>query len=360
MSKNYYEILGITDDEKKLQGEEFEKILKQKYRKLALQYHPDRQSGKSDAEKKEAEEKFKDASEAYDTLLNKRAEYDNPVTGGMNFNSGFNFSHFNMDDILRDFGFDFGGFGGRTGRVINKGSDIRIRMKLSLSDMYNGVSKKIKYNRYNACDNCGGKGLTKDSKFEKCGKCNGTGRIYSTNGIFQTMTTCPYCHGQGNIITNPCPKCGGHGIISTEQEVDIDIPKGAFQGMQLVLKGNGNAPEKMDGQYGDLYVVIINDENEKFTRNGDDIYCKIDVPVIDAMLGCNVTIETINGKKLSAKIPSGTEDGGFLRFVGCGMPIYGTNNYGNMMVEVKLKMPKSLTNDERSVLEGLKKGRNFQ
>ena len=361
MKKNYYDILGITDDEKKLSGDEFNKILKTKYRKICLENHPDRNPGN-----KEAEEKFKEAAEAYSVLSDseKRKQYDNPTTGGANFNSGFNFNDFNIDDIFRGFGFgDFGGFGnfGRSDAVI-KGSNMRIRLKLTLKEMFDGVTKTIKYKRLDKCGHCDGKGLTKDSKVEKCKKCGGTGRLlYNPTPFFQQMTTCDACHGTGKITTNPCSHCNGRGVVLTEKEVSIDIPKGAFHGMQLTLKGYGNAPDKMDGIYGDLIIDITqNADNEKYSREGNDLYFNINVPVLDAILGCDVTVNTIDGKKLSAKIPSGVTPGYAMRFKGYGMPNYGTSARGDMYGIVNIIMPKKLTREEKQKLLELKGSENFR
>ena len=350
MAKNYYDILGVsktaTQDE-----------IKKAYRKIAVKYHPDKNPGN-----KEAEEKFKEAAEAYSVLSDeqKRKEYDNPVTGGSNFKSGFDFGSFNVDEILNSFGFGRSGFTTRT-KIIRNGSHIRIKMGLTLEEMYNGVSKKIKYHRLNKCEHCDGKGTTSESKIERCGACGGTGRIYNSNGFFQTMTTCGHCGGTGKVVKNPCHHCNGKGVVDTEQEIEIDIPKGAFEGMQLTIRGYGNAPEKMEGNFGDLVIGLFNsDKDGKFTREGDDLYFDIEVPVVDSILGCDVIIDTINGKKLTAKIPSGSEDGYTLRFKGYGMPRYGTNDYGNMFGVIKLKMPKSLTTEERRILETLKQKEHFK
>jgi len=351
MSKNYYDILGVsknaTQDE-----------IKKAYRKIAIENHPDRNPGN-----KQAEEKFKEAAEAYSVLSDeqKRKEYDNPVTGGNQFNSGFNYNDFNIDEILNNMG--FGGFNGfRTNaKVMQKGSSVRIRMRLSLKEMYEGVKKKIKYNRYNKCESCDGKGTTNDSKVERCKHCGGTGKLYIKNGFFQQISTCVHCGGTGNVTTNPCPKCGGNGIVKTEQEIEIEIPKGAFQGMQLTVRGFGNAPKNMNGQFGDLIVDILEKESgEKYEREGNNLKTDIEVPVLDAILGCDVTVETINGKKLKAKIPSGTEDGYTMRFAGYGMPEYGSDRFGDLYGTVKLKMPKNITDTERSLLEKLKNNDNFK
>jgi len=358
MKKDYYKILGITDEEKKLQDKEFEDVAKKKYRQIAIKYHPDRNPGN-----KEAEEKFKEAAEAYSVLSdkNKRAEYDNPMSG-VNFNSNFDFGSFNVDEILKGFGFSDFGFDPfrSSASVVRKGSSMRLRVKLSLEEIYNGTKKKFKYKRLDKCEVCDGKGTTKDSKVEKCHTCGGTGKIFiQPNPFMQQIATCNVCGGSGKVITNPCKHCGGKGVRQKENEVEISIPKGVFEGMQLSLKGYGNAPDNMNGEYGDLIVDIIEIEHNEYRRDGHDLYCDVEIPVIDAILGCNATIDTINGKKLTVKIPAGTEDGYTLRFNGYGMPIYGSNKYGDMYGIIKLKMPKKLTDNERRLLEQLNNCENF-
>ena len=349
-NKNYYDILGVsktaTQDE-----------IKKAYRKIAIKYHPDKNQGN-----KEAEEKFKEATEAYSVIGDeeKRKEYDNPVTSG-NFKSdfdfaNFNFGHMNVDEILNSFG-----FGSRNNAHIkyaSKGSSKRIRLHLTLEEMYNGVRKTLKYNRKDKCNECDGVG-SKDKKTTKCNVCGGTGKIFNKNGFFQSITTCTHCGGSGVVFTNPCPNCGGKGIVDKQESIEIDIPKGAFQGMQLTVHKYGDAPLNMNGAYGDLIVEVLDTPNDKYERDGHDLITKIEVPVIDAILGCTVNVETISGKKLSAKIPSGTEDGYMLRFKGYGMPIYGTSQYGNMIGVVKLKIPKKINNEENKLLTQLKNMENF-
>ena len=347
--KNYYDILGITEDEKKLQGDEFEKVIKSKYRKLAVKWHPDRNQNNP-----EAEQKFKDISEAYSVLSDKdkRAQYDSPTGGDFNFDFSGGFGS-DIDDILRSFGFGGNPFGQNRQKGITKGSSIRLRLSLTLKEMYEGVTKKLKYQRLNKCESCGGSGMTDKSKTERCPHCAGTGRLMQQNGFMQIMTTCNFCQGKGNIITNPCPKCNGNGITQEETEIDITIPKGAFEGMQLTANGHGNAPEKMQGVFGDLLVVLYEKDDDKFERRGADLYVDIEVPVIDAILGCKTEVETISGKKLAVTIPPRTEDGYTVRFNGFGMPTYGSGQIGNMYGVVKIKMPKG--NLSKDVIETLTK-----
>lgn len=360
MKKDYYKILGITEDERKLKDEDFIKVAKKKYRQIAIKNHPDKNPGN-----KEAETLFKDAAEAYSVLSDKkkRAEYDNPSSNG-SFNSNFNFNDFNFDDILNGFGFgsDFlNPFGhGHKANVIQKGTNIRVRMSLTLKEMFDGVSKKIKYKRLNKCESCDGKGTTAESKMERCTHCGGTGRIMQQNGFMQIMQTCPHCNGNGKILKNPCPKCNGMGIHASEQEIDVNIPKGAFEGMCLTAKGYGNAPNNMNGIFGDLMVEITEKDDDVFIRDGNDLKMDVSIPVIDAIIGCEIVVETIDGKKLKTKIPSCSEDGYTIKFKGYGMTIYGNNSRGDLYCTVKLEMPKTLSNDEKKLLIDLKSMPNFK
>jgi len=349
--KDFYNILGVsktaTQDE-----------IKKAYRKIALKNHPDKNPGD-----KKAEEAFKNATEAYSVLGDpeKRKEYDNPKTSA-NFNSGFDFSTdfggMNVDDILNSFG--FGRKKATQTKIVYQGSSRKIRLHVTLEEMYNGAEKTIKYKRKDKCDTCGGKGTTDETKTSKCPICGGTGKVFKANGFFQTMSTCTHCGGSGYIYTNPCTKCGGNGIVETETSLDITIPKGSAQGTQLTVHGYGDAPLKMNGKYGDFIIELMQEPHEKFDREGNDLITDIEIPVIDAILGCSATVETINGKKLSVKIAGGTEDGHRYKFNGYGMPIYGTNQYGNMIGVVKLQMPKQINDEEHKLLSQLKNMENFK
>jgi molecular chaperone DnaJ len=349
--KNYYDILGVS---KTASQDEIKKA----YRKIAIKYHPDKNQGN-----KEAEEKFKEASEAYSVLgdAEKRKEYDNPMSTS-NFESGFkygdfNFRNMNVDEILNSF---FNRGTKNTGNISHRGASKKIRLHVTLEEMYNGASKTLKFIRKDKCDECGGSGSKNPSKKQKCPVCGGTGKMFNASGFFQTISTCSHCNGSGYVFSEPCKKCGGNGIVEQEKSITIDIPKGAFQGMQLTAHKYGDAPYRMKGEYGDLVIEILEKPNDKFKREGNDLITEIEVPVIDAILGCNINVLTIDGKKLSAKIPSGTNDGYMLRFKGCGMPIYGSNSYGNMIGVIKLKMPKKLNNKEMELLDQLRNNENFK
>lgn len=361
--KDYYKILGITDEEKKLEGKEFEKILKKKYRQIALEKHPDRQNGKTEAQKKKTEEEFKEASEAYETLLNKRKEYDNPQSNfDFNMGGGPDFGGMGMDDILRHFGFggmDFG-FGTRREPRAVKGTNIRITMKLTLEEMFKGATKKIKYNRFEPCSHCGGSGKTASTKEKVCRTCGGSGFIFSQNGFMQMQQTCPTCGGSGKLIENPCSACGGHGIVQKSCVEEITLDKGVLDGMSIVFNGKGNFPPHGNGVPGDLIVIIQAVQHNDFTIMGNDLYFSIDLGVVDAILGCSINVKTVDGKELTAKIPNGTCEGHKLRFRGYGIPVYGTNGAGDMIGVVKINIPKRLTTKEELLLKELKTQEHFK
>lgn len=355
MAKDYYKILGV---EKTATAEDIKKA----YRREAKKWHPD--LCKDETKKKEYEEKFKEVAEAYSVLSdeNKRKEYDNPMSGGANFNFG-GFGGTDFSDLFSQFG--FGGFnpfgGGRPKQQVVKGQSMRIVVELTLEEIFNGVTKKIRYNHYDKCHTCGGSGKTSNSKEETCPHCGGTGSQFQQEGGWQRISTCRHCGGSGKILKNPCPSCGGDGIVMTNSEIDIEIPKGVCEGFQLALEGKGNAPKNCKGEYGDLYVLVKEKEHDKFLRDGNDLIFELEVPIIDALLGCTKEVETIDGKRLSTNIPQGVEDGTKIRFNGKGLPIYGHNGmYGNMIGVVKLVMPKSLTNEERNILNSLKEKPNFR
>ena len=358
--KNYYQILGITDNEKKLSGKDFENVIKRKYKKLAVKYHPDKWTNASEQEKKDAEDKFKDIAEAYSVLSDstKRSQYDNPSSG---FNFG-DFMNFDMADFMRDFGFGMHGFNRNSGNQIIKGQSIRIKLKISLEDAYNGVVKKIKYDAYDNCQHCNGSGADKDSTIETCPHCGGTGMIMSQNGYVQTMSTCRHCGGKGTWIKNPCKKCNGNGVISNSREIEITIPKGVDSGYAFEISGGGNAPVKSNGKgvNGDLLVVIEVDNHDKFVRQGNDLLFELDVPVLDAITGKKIEVTTIDGSRLSCEVPQCVSDGYGLKFKGKGMPVINSNNYGNMIAIVRIKMPTSVTSEEINIINELKEKGSFK
>ena len=369
MRKDYYKILGITEDEKKLQGDEFEKVLKPKFRKIALENHPDKQVGKSDSEKKAAEERFKEASEAYEVLSdkNKRAEYDNPASQ-FNFNSyGMDFGNMGIDEIMRRFhmesmfsDFGFHGFEMNHEPQPQKGGSIKIKIFLTLEEVYSGVTKKIRYKRRELCSNCHGTGLTSESKKRTCPTCGGKGMVVGGNSFMMVKQTCPTCGGKGQIVDKPCGKCNGYGVVINDFETELTLPPGSIPGTEMLYQGLGHVAPHGEGENGDLIVEIYEKPNDKFKRNGADLYTKIEVPVLEAILGCEINVDTINGKKLLAKIPAGSKDGDSLKFNGYGLPVYGRSVTGNMIGVIYLVMPKVLNKEERKLLEELKTKEHFK
>lgn len=353
--KDYYKILGVNKDSS--QDE-----IKKSFRKLSLKFHPDRNPND-----KKAEEKFKEIAEAYEVLSDpkKKEEYDNPQS---NFNFGTSggpdFGGMDMDDILRHFGFggmdfDFGGKN-RTDRQV-KGSSIRIPLKITLEEAYSGVTKKVKYKRFVPCDHCNGSGKTEKTKEKVCRTCGGTGFVFSQNGFMSMQQTCPTCGGRGKQIENPCPHCQGHGVVQkVSDETEIKLGKGLLNGMSVILSGKGNYPPHGKGTVGDLIITIQIIPNDKFVIDGNDLYFPIELNVIDAILGCEINVSTVDGKQLTAKIPNGITDGHKLRFKGYGIPKYNTNGFGDMIGIVKLKMPQNITNEERDILNKLKEHENFK
>lgn len=366
--RDYYEVLGVD----KTAGED---EIKKAYRKLAIKYHPDKNPGD-----KEAEEKFKEAAEAYDVLSNKekRDRYDRfghaGMSGAAGGAGGFGGGGFSMEDIFSQFGDIFGGhfgggfsgfgggFGGGRGRRVQKGSDIRIRVKVSLSDIMNGVDKKIKINKYVLCPDCGGKGAKSDADIKTCDTCHGSGVVTkvvdSMFGRMQTQSECPRCHGEGKIITNPCPKCGGTGLVKDAEEITFRIPAGVADGMQLTVQGKGNAA-KSGGIPGDLLVVIEEESDAELQRDGNDLIYTLFLSMPDAVLGTNVEVPGVNAK-LRIKIPAGTQSGKILRLRGKGIPDINGYGRGDLLVYVQVWTPKNLTAEEKAMFEKLKNSPNFK
>lgn len=358
--KDYYAILGVSKDAS-------QSDIKKAYRKLAIKYHPDRNPND-----KEAEDKFKEIAEAYSVLSDetKRKEYDNPSSS---FN-GPDFGGMNVDEILRQFGFGGGGarggfdpfggfgefFGGGRQQTVQKGSSIRIRTEVTLDEVLNGCHKKVRYNVLVPCPTCGGSGADGNPQYERCPHCGGTGQMFTQQGNMQIITTCQHCHGQGKILKNVCHQCGGRGIVNEVKEVEFDIPKGVFNGMQLVISGQGNFPEHNQGIRGDLIVLIAEKEHERYVRSENNLVFELSISVLDAILGCEKTVETIDGKTLSVKLPEGVEDGHKIRIKGYGLPIYGTEQRGDMVGVVKLSIPKKINKEERELLLQLKEKENFK
>ena len=368
--RDYYEVLGVS---KEASADEIKKA----YRKKALEYHPDRNPNN-----KEAEEKFKEAAEAYEILGYdvKRKRYDQFGHAGAAGNAGFGggqggYGHMDMDDIFSRFGDIFGGehpfesfFGGgsRTrgggGRRVNRGSNLRIKVKLTLEEISTGVEKKVKVNKYISCEKCQGLGANKGSGFTTCSTCKGSGHVTRTQqtilGYMQTSAVCPQCGGDGQIITDKCKSCGGDGIVRGEEVITFNIPPGVSEGMQLSLGGKGNAGPR-NGVPGDLILAIEELPHEHFKREGNNIYFDQYLNFVDAAMGTTIEVPTLEGKA-KVKVDAGTQPGKILRLKGKGIPDVNGYGKGDLLISLNVWTPQNLSSEEKKILEKLKDSANFK
>jgi molecular chaperone DnaJ len=369
MSKrDFYEILGVP---KAASADEIKKA----YRKVAMQFHPDRNPGD-----KAAEDKFKEAAEAYEVLSDqdKKAQYDrygHAGVSGAGRPGGGRGGGMNMDDIFSNFGDVFGEdvfgdfFGqGRRGQSGGRsrgirGSNLRIKLKLNFEEIAKGASKTIKVKKHISCSTCGGNGAKDKSSFQPCGTCNGSGQVRKVTNTFlgqmQTVTACPTCNGDGNIITAKCSVCKGDGRMYGEETVNLDIPAGVQEGMQLSLSGKGNVGEK-GGAPGDLIILIEEEAHPNLQRDGLNVVYDLFISFPDAVFGTHVEIPTIDGKA-KIKIPQGTQGGKIFRLKGKGFPEV-NNNYekGDQLIHVNVWVPQHLTTDEKSMIEKMQTSSNFE
>ena len=368
MSKrDYYEVLGVS---KSATQEEIKKA----YRKQAIKYHPDKNPGNS-----EAEAKFKDSAEAYEILSNqdKRSRYDRYGHAGVSGASGAGGygGGMSMEDIFENFGDIFGssfgggfggfrGFGGsrQRGRHVNKGSNLRVKVSLSLNDIAHGVNKKIKVNKYITCDTCGGNGAKDSSSYSNCSTCHGTGQVTKITSTFlgqmQTTSACHVCGGEGKIITNKCTKCYGEGIVKDSEIISLDIPAGVAEGMQLSVSGKGNAARR-GGINGDLIVLIQEEKHPDLIRDGNDLIYGLYLNFAEATLGAPVEIPTVDGK-VKIKIEQGTQPGKILRLRGKGLPEVNGYGKGDLLVNINVWIPKKVTTEEQKLVEQLSNSENFE
>ncbi|MEZ5014454.1 MAG: molecular chaperone DnaJ [Chitinophagales bacterium] len=359
--RDYYEVLGVG---KNASPDEIKKA----YRKMALQFHPDKNPGN-----KEAEEKFKEAAEAYDVLSDaqKKARYDQFGHAGMSGASGGP-GGMNMDDIFSQFGDIFGesifgeffGGGGRRQQRQRgvRGSNIRIKVKLTLKEVAEGVHKTIKVKKYVLCDTCHGTGAKDSGSMSTCKTCSGSGyvrRVQNTIlGQMATTTTCPTCHGSGQQVTAFCTKCHGEGRTYGEETINLDIPPGVHEGIELSMSGRGNAGEK-GGPNGDLLISIEEIKHESLKREGNHVLYDLYISFTEAALGTKVEVPTIDGKA-RITIPEGTQGGHIMRLKGKGFPVLNGYGKGDQIIEVHVWVPKHLTSEEKKILEKLKDAKNFQ
>lgn len=358
--RDYYEVLEVA---KNATPEEIKKA----YRKKAVQYHPDKNPGD-----KEAEEKFKEAAEAYEVLSDpkKRQMYDQYGFEGMQGMGGFSgAAGMDLSDLIAHVADLFGGnlfgegshfysnFGGRGGRrPVRRGSDMRVRVKLTLNEILTGVEKKIKIKKLVPCEYCHGTGAEGNSQPETCPTCHGTGVIIRTQrtilGQMQTQSPCPDCQGEGTIIKNKCPHCHGEGVVKGDDVVTIKIPAGVVEGMQLSVTGKGNAAPR-GGINGDLLILIEEEEHPDFVRDGSDLIHNLLLSVPVATLGGDVEIPTLDGK-VNIKIPAGTQPGKVLRLRGKGLPELQGYGIGDLLINVSVYIPEHLSKEERKLMEQLR------
>ena len=353
--RDYYEVLGV---EKNASADEIKKA----YRKKAIQFHPDKNPGD-----KQAEENFKEAAEAYDVLSDpqKRQRYDqfgHAGVGGASQGGGFG-GGMSMEDIFSQFGDIFGGFGGsRGGRRVNRGSDLRVKVKLNLKEIANGVEKKIKVKKYVPCSHCHGSGAEGSEGVKTCDTCKGSGvvtRIANTIlGQMQTQTTCPTCGGEGKIVVKKCTECNGEGVVRDDEIITINIPAGVAEGMQLSMNGKGNAA-RHGGINGDLLILIEEEPHPELIRDENDLLYNLLLSVPQAALGATVEVPTIDGKA-KLKIEPGTQPGKVLRLRNKGLPSINSYGTGDLLVNVSVYIPETLSSTEKETLNGLENSPNFQ
>lgn len=367
--RDYYEILGVV---KGCSADE----LKKAYRKVAMQFHPDRNPGN-----KEAEDHFKEAAEAYEVLsdTDRRAQYDRYGHAAMGGNGrgpqGFG-SNMSMDDIFSQFGDIFGddlfgsffggargGRGGAGGRARGvRGSNLRIKIKLSYEEIANGVSKTIKVKKYVPCSTCSGSGAKDKNSMQTCSTCGGQGQVRKVTNTFlgqmQTVSTCPTCNGEGSTITSKCTSCKGEGRVYGEETVTIDIPAGVQEGMQLSLSGKGNAGER-GGMSGDLIILVEEEAHPTLHRDGLNVAYDLHITFPDAVFGTTVEVPTIDGRA-KIKISVGTQSGKIFRLKGKGFPAVNSYERGDQLVHVNVWTPQNISTEEKGMLERMAESPNFQ
>ncbi|HEV8237502.1 MAG TPA: molecular chaperone DnaJ [Gemmatimonadaceae bacterium] len=350
---DFYSTLGVprgaSDDD-----------IKKAYRKLAMQYHPDRNNGAKDAE-----EKFKEITEAYDVLRDpqKRAAYDRYGEAGLRGGAGFH--HVDLSEALGIFMRDFGAFagldemfgfgGGRSGGSVRSGSDVKITIPLTLAEVATGVERKLNAKLLEPCDRCTGSGAEPGSKPQTCATCNGSGEVRRAQrsffGQFVTVAPCPTCKGEGTTVQSPCKKCRGEGRLREEREISIDVPPGVATGQYMTLRGVGNAGQR-GGPRGDIHVIFEVADDPRFERDGEELYTEVLVTYGQLVLGADIVVPTVTSSS-TLKVPAGTQSGQVFHIRGRGLPRVNASGTGDLHVRVQLWTPDRLADDERALIEQL-------
>lgn len=355
--RDYYEILGVARDAE-------QDVIKKAYRKLAMQFHPDK-----NPDDKESEEKFKEAASAYEVLSdpNKRAQYDRfghqAFSGGRGGGGGFQ----DVDDIFANFGDIFGDFfgggagGGRQRRSRNesrRGSDLRYITEVTLKEVISGVERDIEFDTEKSCDECKGSGAEKGSQPVTCTTCNGSGQVVRSQGFFAMASTCPQCNGQGMMIKNPCKPCKGKGRVGEHRKIRLNIPAGVDTGTRLRVSGEGEGGYN-NGPTGDLYVEIRVKQHNQFERRNEDLFAEISVPYVQMLLGAEIEVPTVTGKA-QLHVQRGTNSGESVKLQGEGLPSLKGNRRGDIYFRVNVEFPDKLNKDEEKLLKEIAKARNLK
>ena len=353
--RDYYEVLGV---EKNATKEE----IKRNYRKLAVKYHPDRNPGN-----KEAEEKFREATEAYEVLSDdkKRPMYDQygfAGVDGMNQGGGAQYSH-----AFHDFSDLFGGMGGgfedifssffggsssarRSASDPSQGASLRYDLDISFKDAVYGTKAEIKFQHNESCDACHGSGCASGSSRKTCPSCGGSGQIRRNAGFFAVQQPCPTCGGYGSVIEKPCASCHGKGVQPKRKSVTLTIPAGVDDGKRIIIPHQGDAGAN-GGPAGDLVVILHVEQHQFFERDGQDLYCAVPVTMVQATIGAEISITSLDGKQIGIKIPAGTSHGKLLRIKGEGVPVTGTSRKGDLYIKIMVQIPQRISSQQRSLLE---------
>ncbi len=354
--RDYYEVLGVGRDASV-------DDIKKAYRKIAVQNHPDRNPGD-----KEAEDRFKEAAEAYEVLSNaeKRKAYDQfgfagvEGMGGGPGSQGFSSAFRDFEDIFGDFSgifesfFGGGGTRGRGGRRGGpaRGSDLRYDLEISFTDAAFGTKVEVAYEREAPCEACGGTGATSGSGRKTCPTCGGAGQVRRSSGFFSVASVCPTCNGDGTVVDNPCSSCNGNGVVKKRQRVKVTIPAGIANGQRITIPRQGDAA-RQGGEPGDLHVVVHVLPHKHFERQGNDIYCAVPISFTQAALGADIQVPTLNGKRARVKIPAGTQHGKVLRLKNEGIPVVNSSRRGDMYIKIHVDVPKRVSGRAKDLLKEL-------